>query len=178
MSVYLPKAAALGIEDVMGFLIAQNDDLQQPLWRVFTIKVEGKGKLFTIEVDDRSLQAIKRQNHSQSYRPQIWQNIPEGIDTERTALSREIDLLHSEEEKLNYLDLDCLALKVDNHIQESAISEEEGDIPTVEKSTKRILKYCWFKTLVVPGPNLWCACRKYPGKLALLFQKILRLHHP
>lgn len=46
----------------MGFLIAQNYYLYTRLWSVFRRKLEGKYNLFTIGVDGRSLEAIKKKN--------------------------------------------------------------------------------------------------------------------
>lgn len=75
MTLYLPKAAELETEDLIGLLIAKNDDL-------FRNKVKGKGELLT----------LKRKK------------LPD-----RAGQNREADLLSSEEEKLDDLELDLLA---------------------------------------------------------------------
>ncbi|CAD7082050.1 unnamed protein product [Hermetia illucens] len=163
VTVFLPKAAAIVTEDLMRLLIAQNEDLHTRLWRVFRSKVEGKGKLLTIGVDDRSLEAIKRRSCHINYRfgnipvhvhkekprketseeasggklTEVPEEVAEAIEAERTGSTREVDLLPSEEQKLDDLDLGLLGLGVDSDAQESAMSEEEGDTPTVEKSSKQ-----------------------------------------
>ncbi|CAD7081749.1 unnamed protein product [Hermetia illucens] len=137
----------------MRLLIAQNEDLHTRLWRVFRSKVEGKGKLLTIGVDDRSLEAIKRRSCHINYRfgnipvhvhkekprketseeasggklTEVPEEVAEAIEAERTGSTREIDLLPSEEQKLDDLDLGLLGLGVDTDAQESAMSEEEGE---------------------------------------------------
>lgn len=68
VTVLLPTAATLQTEDLIGRLIPHNGELYTRLRSVFRSKVKGKGKLFTIEVDDRFLEAIKRLNYYINYR--------------------------------------------------------------------------------------------------------------
>lgn len=56
----VPVATAVDTKDHMDHLIAQNNDLYTQLWRVFRSKIKGNGKLLTIRVDCRLLEAIKR----------------------------------------------------------------------------------------------------------------------
>lgn len=54
----------------------------------------------------------------------------------RTGSNRKVDVLPSEEEKLDDLDLYFLRLRVNGDVPEGAIPEAEGDTLIVEKSSK------------------------------------------
>lgn len=57
VTVYLPKDAAIETGKLLGPIIARN--MKPNTWSIFRSEDEGKGKLLTIVVDDRSLKAIK-----------------------------------------------------------------------------------------------------------------------
>lgn len=56
-------------------------------------------------------------------------------ETIETGPNREVDLLLTEEEKLD--DLEFLRIKSESEMQESAISEERDNTPTLENSCKQ-----------------------------------------
>lgn len=105
----------------------------------------------------RSLEAIKRPNcciknrfgnmHVRKNKPRKdtsgeisggkpTEGISKAIKAKRTEPTRKVDFLPSGEEKLDDLDLDHLGFKVDSDMQGSTMSEKEGEIPTLEKSSK------------------------------------------
>lgn len=61
--------------------------------------------------------------------------IAEAIEAERAGPTREVNVLPTEEEKLDGLDLEPLGLKSGSEMQEIVMSEEEGDIRKLEKSS-------------------------------------------
>lgn len=128
--------------------------------------MEGKGRLLTIEVDNRSLEEIKRGSCHINYRlttylrtfteksrvktpdgevTEVSEEISEVIEAERTGSVRELDLLPSEKLKLGNIDLYknktidlyLLRLRVNSDVQEIVMSEAKGDIPTAKNSSKQ-----------------------------------------
>lgn len=55
---------------------------------------------------------------------------------EKADLNKGVDLLPSDEDKLNDLDLDLLRIKVGNCMRQSAITKEEDATPTAEENFK------------------------------------------
>lgn len=66
------------------------------------------------------------------------EGIANSIEVVRAVPNNEVELLPNKEEKLDNLDLDLLSLKAESLMQESAMLEEGGGTPRVEKSSK-----CW-----------------------------------
>ncbi|CAD7079027.1 unnamed protein product [Hermetia illucens] len=102
--------------------------------------MEDKGKLLKIGVDERSLEAIERRSCHINYRfgnipfhinrdkpkkdtseetpgekhTEVPEEVSKAIEAESTGSTREVDLLPSEEQKLDDLDLGLLGLRVDS----------------------------------------------------------------
>lgn len=68
----------------------------------------------------------------------IPQGIAEVIGAERTGPRKDVNLLTTQQEKLDDLDLDLglLGGKVDNNTQRNTIWKEKDDTPVLEKSSK------------------------------------------
>lgn len=68
MTVYLPRAAGTDDKKLLDLMVTQNKALSTNLWRIFSSKDEKNGKLLTIGIDDRSLEAIKAKDCKVAYR--------------------------------------------------------------------------------------------------------------
>ncbi|XP_017474312.1 PREDICTED: uncharacterized protein LOC108364938 [Rhagoletis zephyria] len=68
ITTYLPKAAGVDTQKLLNLIIAQNEGMHTDLWKVYRSNDEKTGKLLTIGIDDRSLDAIKKKNCILRYR--------------------------------------------------------------------------------------------------------------
>lgn len=64
ITTYFPRSTETKEEDILKIIKAQNTGINTILWRVLNTKVEGKGKLLPLSIDESSCEEIERRGHT------------------------------------------------------------------------------------------------------------------
>ncbi|XP_037956816.1 uncharacterized protein LOC119686329 [Teleopsis dalmanni] len=122
ITVCLPRATGIETKDLLDLLITQNDGLHTHLWKVFSSKEIKNGKVLTIRIDRRSLEAIKANNCRMSYR---FGSVPVHLNKGDENSKADIDNMHGAETRIDVAEIPAnVAEKVDNEAVGSDAREQ------------------------------------------------------
>lgn len=68
ITVFLPRSSGQDQKKSLALIEAQNEGLNTNLWKVTSSRVEGKGKVVSFLIDEKSAETIKEQGHTIRYR--------------------------------------------------------------------------------------------------------------
>ncbi|XP_036344517.1 uncharacterized protein LOC118753749 [Rhagoletis pomonella] len=165
ITTYLPKAAGVDTQKLLNLIIAQNEGMHTDLWKVYRSNDEKTGKLLTIGIDDRSLEAIKKKNCILRYRfgsvpvhlhkgrepkakvakpntppgvPEIPEEVAEmvAVEAARSAVVEKVGILPHETEGIDDFDLGLLNIFADHDSERATFSELDETLTTDEEAER------------------------------------------